>query len=216
MALSHSPQIVRDGLVLYLDPANIKSYPGTGTTFFDLSKTLDATLVNGTSISNNRIILDGINDYINTNRDINLSGSITYEFVLKVNTVTQNKVLFGKYTGSGSDMWIGVRTDLQRLTAGFYSLNSTFSITDNQIRHYTITYNSITGATVLYINGELNFNSSVSARTNPGGNLMIGKFGVSADFYFPGELGYVRIYNTALTQDQVKQNFNAMRGRFGI
>jgi hypothetical protein len=216
MALSHSPQIVREGLVLYLDPANNKSYPGSGTTFFDLSRNTDATFINGTLISNNRIILDGINDYIDTNRDINLSGSITYEFVLKVNTVTANKVLFGKYTGSGSDMWIGVRTDLQRLTAGFYNLNSTFSITDNQIRHYTITYNSVTGATVLYINGELNFNSSVAARTNPGGNLMIGKFGVSATFYFPGELGLVKIYNNALTQNQVKQNFEATRGRYGI
>jgi hypothetical protein len=218
MALSHSPQIVRDGLVLYLDPANIKSYPESGTTFFDLSKNTDATLINGALISNNRIILDGINDYINTNRDIDLSGSITYEFVLKVDAVTANKVLFGKYGGSGtgSDMWIGIRTDLQRLTAGFYSLNSTFSVTDNQLRHYTITYNSVTGATVLYINGELNFNSSVSARTNPVGNLMIGKFGIASTFYFPGELGFVKIYNTALTGDQVKQNFNATRGRYGI
>jgi hypothetical protein len=216
MALGHSPQIVRDGLVLYLDPANTKSYPGTGTTFFDLSKNTNATLINGVSISNNIIILDGVNDYINTNRDINLSGSITYEFVLRVNTVTANKVLFGKYTGSGSDMWIGVRTDLQRLTAGFYSLNSTFPITDNQIRHYSITYNSATGATVLYINGELNFNSSVTSRTNPGGNLMIGKFGESSTFYFPGELGFAKIYNTALSQEQVKQNFEATRGRYGI
>ena len=78
MALSHSPQIVRSGLILYLDPVNTKSYPGSGTTFFDLSKTLDATLVNGVSISNNRIILDGVKDYIDTNRDIYLSGIITY------------------------------------------------------------------------------------------------------------------------------------------
>jgi hypothetical protein len=217
MALSHSPQIVRDGLVLYLDAANIKGYPGSGTTFFDLSKTLDATLVNGVLISNNRIILDGVNDYIDTNRDINLSGSITYEFVLKVNTVVANKVLFGKYGGpGGSDMWIGINSVNQYLFAGFYGFSSTFVVTDGQLRHYAITYNSSTGASVLYINGVINNSSSLGARTNPVGNLMIGKFGVFSTFYFPGELGFAKIYNTALTQDQVKQNFNATRGRYGI
>jgi len=216
MALSHSPQIVRSGLILYLDPANVKSYPGTGTTFFDLSKTLDATLINGASISSNRIILDGVNDYIDTNRDIDLSGSITYEFTLKVNTVAANKVLFGKYSGSGSDMWLGVLSSTQRFVGGFYNISGSSVITDGQTRHYVVTYNSSTGATVLYVNGQVDYSASVGARTNPGGNLMIGKFGVFSTFYFPGELGFVRIYNVPLTQDQVKQNFEAMRGRFGI
>jgi hypothetical protein len=216
MAISYNTSVVRDGLVLYLDAANPKSYPGIGTTFFDLSKILDATLVNGVSISNNRIILDGVNDYIDTNRDINLSGSITYEFVLKVNTVTANKVLFGKYSGSGTDMWIGINSVNQYLFAGFYGFSSTFAVTDGQFRHYTITYNSTTGASVLYINGVINSSTSLGARTNPGGNLMIGKFGVFSTFYFPGELGFVKIYSIALTQNQVKQNFEATRGRYGI
>jgi hypothetical protein len=37
MALYHSPLVVTDGLVLYLDAANRKSYPGTGTTWYDLT-----------------------------------------------------------------------------------------------------------------------------------------------------------------------------------
>jgi hypothetical protein len=216
MALAHSPQIVKTGLVLYLDPANVKSYPGTGTTFFDLSKTTNATLVDGATISNSKIILNGTDGYINTNQDFNLANSITYEFVLKVNTVTGNKVLFGKYNGSAPDMWIGVSLSNQYLFAGFYAVSSTFPITDGQLRHYTITYSNSTGLAVLYINGENHFSAVPGAKTNPGGNLMIGKFGVFSSFYFPGELGFVRIYNTALTQAQVKQNFNAMRGRYGI
>ena len=127
-----------------------------------------------------------------------------------------NKVLFGKYNGSAPDMWIGINSVNQYLFAGFYSLNSTFVVTDGQLRHYTITYNSSTGASVLYINGDVNGTASPGAKTNPGGNLMIGKFGVSSTFYFPGELGFIKIYNTSLTQDQVKKNFNATRGRYGI
>jgi hypothetical protein len=38
MAFNYSPKIVTDGLVLYLDAANPRSYPGTGTTWYDLSR----------------------------------------------------------------------------------------------------------------------------------------------------------------------------------
>jgi len=216
MALSHSPQIVRDGLVLYLDPANVKSYPGTGTTFFDLSKTLDATLVNGVTISNNLIVLDGVNDYINTNTDsFDVSASITYEFVLKVSTVNANKVLIGKYDGSAPDMWIGVSSSNQYLSAGYYGLGTNFVITDNIFRHYVITRDTANTINKLYINGSL-VTTNWIVRTNPRGNLMIGKFGVSSTFYFPGELGFVKIYNTPLNENQIKQNFEATRGRYGI
>jgi hypothetical protein len=68
MALSHSPQIVRDGLVLYLDAANIKSYAGSGTTWTDLTKEQNnGTLVNGPTFDNGAIIFDGVNDKCNTN-----------------------------------------------------------------------------------------------------------------------------------------------------
>lgn len=216
MALSHSPQIVRDGLVLYLDPANVKSYPGSGTTFFDLSKTLNATLVNGVTISNNLIVLDGVNDYINTNTDsFDLSASITYEFVVRLSTITQNKVLIGKYDGSAPDMWIGVNSGNQYLSAGYYGLGTNFVITDNVFRHYVITRDVSNTINKLYINGIL-ITTNWTVRTNPRGNLMIGKFGVSANFYFPGDLGFIKIYNKALSESEIKQNFEATRGRYGI
>jgi hypothetical protein len=216
MALSHSPQIVRDGLVLYLDPANTKSYPGSGTTFFDLSKNINATLVNGVLISNNRITLDGVNDYINTNTDsFDVSASIAFEFVVRLSTITQNKVLIGKYDGSAPDMWIGFRNDLQYFTAGYYGLQTPFVVTDNVFRHYVITRDTANTINKLYVNGNL-ITTNWIVRTNPRGNLMIGKFGVSADFYFPGDLGFIKIYNRNLSEPEIKQNFNATRGRYGI
>lgn len=47
MALGHSPQIVRDGLVLYLDAANPKSYSGSGTTWYDLTGNNNNATLNG-------------------------------------------------------------------------------------------------------------------------------------------------------------------------
>jgi hypothetical protein len=87
MALSHSPQIVLDGLVLYLDQFNPKSYPGSGVTLYDLSgNNRHYTLVNGGTYVQNPIdnytvfssskgyapgyrqstgiIVDGVDDYI--------------------------------------------------------------------------------------------------------------------------------------------------------
>jgi len=68
MGLSHSPQISLNGLVLCLDAANSKSYPGSGTTWTDLSGNGNTgTLTNGptyNSANGGVIVLDGSNDYV--------------------------------------------------------------------------------------------------------------------------------------------------------
>ena len=64
MSLHHSPKIVTNGLVLCIDSANVKSYPGSGTTLFDISgNSITGTLVNGAIANSQGITLDGVNDY---------------------------------------------------------------------------------------------------------------------------------------------------------
>ena len=71
MALAHSPRIVRDNIVQYLDAANTKSYPGSGTTWTDMSsRNRDGTLTNGPTFSTDNLgcfNFDGSNDYVNLN-----------------------------------------------------------------------------------------------------------------------------------------------------
>jgi hypothetical protein len=73
MALSHSPSIVTNSLVLCLDAANPKSYPGSGTTWTDLSGLgNNGTLVNGvgyTSVNRGSLVFDGVNDYVTLGND---------------------------------------------------------------------------------------------------------------------------------------------------
>ena len=75
MSLGHGASIVRNGLVLYLDAANPKSYPGSGTTWKDLSGNgNNGTLVNGptfNSANGGSIVFDGTNDYVITTNLLN-------------------------------------------------------------------------------------------------------------------------------------------------
>ena len=155
MGIAYNTSIVKDGLVLYLDAANIKSYPGTGTTVFNLGNNgINTTLVNGPTVSNNVFTFDGINDYINTNTDsFDLSQTMSVEFIMRLNTVTSNKVLIGKYAGpGGADMWIGVTTSNQFLLSKLgRELSSTFLITDNVFRHYSIVHDKENNFVGIYI-----------------------------------------------------------------
>jgi hypothetical protein len=69
MGIGYNTSVVRDGLVLYLDAANLKSYPGSGTVVKDIvSNSINGTLLNGVSFSNSNkgiFSFDGVDDYIN-------------------------------------------------------------------------------------------------------------------------------------------------------
>jgi hypothetical protein len=83
MASSIAPNIVTDGLVMYLDAANTKSYPGSGTTWNDLSgNSNNGTLINGPTFNpNGGIDFDGTDDYINFGNptELNFTGNMSHE-----------------------------------------------------------------------------------------------------------------------------------------
>lgn len=81
MGLTHSPKIVTNGLVLALDAANNKSYPGSGVTWYDLSGNgNNGTLTNGPTFNVGNlgsIVFDGTNDYVSFN---NSGTSTSFDF----------------------------------------------------------------------------------------------------------------------------------------
>ena len=86
MALSHSPKIVTDGLVLCLDAGDGKSYSGSGTTWYDRSGNgNNGILVNGPTFdSNNRgaIVFDGVNDHVSIPNSSSLQLSNNQSFTI--------------------------------------------------------------------------------------------------------------------------------------
>jgi hypothetical protein len=125
-----------DGLVLNLDAGNANSYPGTGTTWFDLASGNNGTLFNGPTYDTTNggsIVLDGVNDYVDlgtlSNFGSSLStNSITMEFAFKSN-YTAGIRQFGTIN-SGSATLLGINFNRDE-NDNYSSGKTTFSLRDN-------------------------------------------------------------------------------------
>jgi prepilin-type N-terminal cleavage/methylation domain-containing protein len=216
--------IVTNGLILHLDAGNISSYPGTGNTWFDLSGNgNNGTLVNGVGYNptnGGSFSFDGSNDYLTTS----LAGTfaqITFEFWsffddINLNMLIREESAFGdwnsgrvhfgtRWTGSNAGMHFNVNGVWQKTPATNlkYGWN-----------HYVLVYDTGLNLKRVYLNTIL----SSSHGTN--GNMVLGDFriGVATNLnrYYRGNISNFRIYNRSLTPEEIQQNFNSTRGRFGL
>ena len=238
MALSHSPKIVTDGLVLCLDAGNPKSYPGSGTTWTDLSGNgNNGTLTNGptySSANGGSVSFDGSDDYISMPFETILNdcsieiwfkatSTRSYQYLLSIGNEVDYSYSFSldindpDSSGFAQTMWVfwnsgGSPYSVIPKTGTYGDWN------DSTWRHYVFTRSSTTNH---YMNGSLVTNVSRSGdQTTQFGNgsgykLKIGVSHVNWA-YFPGNISSVKIYNRALTAAEVQQNFNATRSRYSI
>lgn len=226
MASIGGPNIIEDGLVLYLDATNTRSYPGSGTTWNDLSgNSNNGTLVNGPTFNNSNngsIVFDGVNDYVDcgNNAILNLNQhSICFWFFPKENAVKE--VIYKARTASSSPGPYEIYQAGNRIN---YRLNfnstpnttqsGTILLTLNTWHYICATYDNITAKT--YINNVLDINAAfTTVLTNSTGVLNIGAY-TDARYPMLANITQVSIYNRALTADEILQNYNATKSRFGL
>jgi hypothetical protein len=228
MALIHGGNpIVTSGLVLHLDAGNIKSYPGSGTTWTDLSGNgYNGTLINGptySSANGGSILFDGSNDYMSAT----ISCSRTYysiEWWTRPTALSNyDQVIMMNSSGSAGSYWSGftVHTDSSgRLyigtTGGSRITLGTGTLVNGVWHHFVWTFNN--GSATLYKNGSSISAGSISVHSADFTLLQIGagpSFGEGT--LFDGNCASLKLYsNKVLTASEVSQNFNALRGRFGI
>jgi hypothetical protein len=229
MALSHSPSIITQNLVLCLDAGNPKSYPGSGTTWTDLSGNgNNGTLTNGptySSANGGSIVFDGSNDYVSGSIPP-LTGNYTIEIIFKLITFNPGDNDLVALTSSNTHGFLGEISSsdgkirfLHRFPYGvsggdtFYSSGS---ISLNQI--YFISWVRDSNQKI-YINGI--FDSQITS-TNSGFDsnltqLTIGQITPNnSGRIINGNVYSTKIYNRALTPQEIQQNFNALRSRFSI
>lgn len=225
MGIGYNPRVVTDGLLLCFDAANIKSYPGSGTSWFDLSgKGNTGTLTNGPTYSSadgGTIVFDGTNDKVVTT-SISFT-NYTFDFFAKPigNTLagsTGYNTLAG-YSSTRRLLWdaIGNFGEPGHLLAqvGSGNIISSFPATRNVWNHIAFTYNSSNITATWYINGVSAGSSSAAAQGTWNSQIHIGNYNANA-YWMNGNISIVRIYNRALSATEISQNFNATRSRYGI
>ena len=226
MAVYGGPNSVVSGLVLELDAGNTKSYPGSGTTWTDLSGRGNiGTLTNGPTYSSSNggsIVFDGVNDYVNCG-SINFTGgtSITIEVWIKPNS-SQNAytdILDYNHTSGGFVIQQN-NTALNQYYFGYwngssYSITSTITLNSNSFNHLVFVKSGT--STIGYLNSVNTIQYTGSSNINCSGyTLHLGRYVTSTGREFNGSISNTKIYNRALSADEVLQNFNAMRGRYGV
>jgi hypothetical protein len=239
MSFNYSPKIITNGLLFYLDAANSRSYPGSGTAWNDLSRIINnGTLVNGPTFStNNRGIIgfDGSNDFVRL--PINISS-----FVGGLSSITLN-VWSRKNLGSGvrrvimeipmtsavSKIFLEYQTDNTIRFGGrsqpsdaFQSKITTLSYPNNTWVLITGIINLAANDIKIYVNGveqtttgTPNF-SQTTFSSSTGNNPTIAATSPNQALFFNGDISMVLLYNRALSATEVLQNYDATKYRYGL
>lgn len=251
MGIAYNTKVVTNGLALYIDAANTKSYPGSGTTWFDLKGTNNFTLVNPTyynydsanngSFDFNRTLPPDAEDaaYAQTTTSGSLS-ALTYldndhttEVWCKINnraptsydaTETGNALFV--FEGFHAMFYYNASSTIYLVWgdngAGGWSNNgASFSDTTVGIWQQLVCVREDTNLK-LYLNGVLKNTTSITRDTSSTpttNNLRVssarsssGTYSWNADVNF----SIAKMYTRALSQDEILQNFEAHRGRYGL
>jgi len=228
--MSLGPDIVTRGLVLTLDAADKRSYPGTGTTWFDLVNSNNGTLTNGPIFNSGNggyFGFDGTDDFVAVSNLGLSSNTIEGWFNSADNTQGGSSggtivSIFGNYTPNagavGKYTYIGVIPNLTfRIDDGVNSHVgiATVSYSANIWYNVAITYNASNGAAKAYVNGEeVGVNNFTEDITFDSVDYDIAK-SVNGNC-FNGDVALTKVYNRALSAVEIKQNYNAVKNRFGL
>lgn len=239
MGVGYNPRCVQDGLVLYLDAANRRSYPQSGSVWNDLGPNVNnATLVNSptfTTTFNGAFAFDGTNDQIDfptlTFDNTTFTSEIWGKLPGPINTSNRRSLLGGYFTTAyrdyefSSQTTILARFNLSGLgetfanfgfAAGFLELDKVF---------HNVFLKRPNNIYEVYFNGRLANKFTPPFNVN-GGTVQsdsqiihsykhFGSLGASSRMY-NGDLYSIRVYSRDLSADEILRNFNATRSRFGI
>ena len=215
-----------DSLQLYLDAST--SYPGSGTTWYDISGnsrnfSFPSGHVTYNSDNGGHFIFDGTHDIGSIGYySISMLNGFTMEVVCQVSAGSSN----GIFTFNGGGDYINIQaygTYLRWEVDGGQSFNSISGLSPNTWVNITCTYDGTSsggsGTGKIYINGVLNNSESKSASRsyNSTAGLQNSQFVLGRhDNYLTGKIALVRFYNKALDQTEVTRNFEFSKSRFGL
>ena len=226
MAFNYSPKVITNGLVLYLDAANSRSYPGTGTAWNDLSRSgYNGTLTNGPTFNSSNggnIVFDGVDDYVST------LASLTVTEITMICYIRRNGnqsfyagIFYSRKPDNSNAAGLDFRDNTQQLVYTWgndpntYLFVSNLTVPDNQWCMVGLSLNSTKAD--LYLNTSIATNNISHGSINiSSGDLKVGLDSFSLSRCFKGNIALAMMYNRALTQAEILQNYNATKTRFGL
>lgn len=222
------PDIITDGLVLALDAASERSYPGTGTSWYDLTKeSNNGSLINGPLFSNDNygvIDFDGVNDWgVIFSSPAFTVDTRTVEIIFRMNGSYSNYSPLAVYANGSSTsnrIWLGVVSNKFQMH-GWGTVDPICTTTINSDEWYvcTFSYNKPTQAMKVYTNGVLessvtNTQGGVSASSSNNWVLASVPGGWQGVTYSDTSIASFKIYDRILSDNEVLQNYNAIKNRF--
>jgi len=224
--------IVSNGLVLNLDAGNTTSYPGSGTTWTDLSGNgNNGTLTNGPTYSSSNggsIIFDGVNDYVQgTISSSTFTGPHSICCWFYRHTVKEWSALFSNNVNTNSCSILTFISTSNSLGTNQTGINATSIAVDlgadhlNKWIYGVITFGGASNGSAVnvyaYKDGSLLTNSgSLYWNLSSSSSYYVGRHWASGFQVHDGFISQVTIYNKVLTAAEITQNFNALKGRYGL
>ena len=227
--------IITRGLVLHYDAGTVESYPGSGTTWSDLSGNgLDGTLTNGPTFNSGNggsIVFDGSNDAVKptANALFNIREQITVTAWVKPdNSGTYRRIVNKEEDNATYDRpWALNLQANDKLSVGFndYDLNvgANTALSDGTWYHVGFTYNKDAGGSdemKIYLNAVVdatgNYSTILDSSEKAPGIGAGYIYNVNPDSPFEGNIANVQIYNIELSKSEITHNFYVQRHRFGI
>jgi len=232
MTIVYNTAIVRTGLVLHLDAANPKSYPGTGTNWTDLSgNSRNGTLINGVGYNSGSLVFDGTNDHAVVSPYIRSSAFIdrTMSVWFKVNGANipggSSQGLCSVFDDAEGNPQISMEVNANGLGVAFNTFYDGTVRGASKVIALNTWYNAVGIETQtpsrkiqLYVNGVLEAETAAAGTSYSvsATKLNVGCQKVSMNRFFNGTIGIVQLYERVLSIQEIAQNFEALRGRFGI
>jgi hypothetical protein len=219
MSYSNGPRIVTDGLVLCLDAGNSKSYPGSGGTWYDLSGNNNNGTINGSpTFTSGYFDITGDTTYVSIpnsglvprTNDFTYSCWINFDAVDGLDTIFEN--------GSWTDTLL-----FRYQTNAFYVYSEglfrgSFAWTAVLNTWVNIVFKRESGVCSAFVNNNAigsTFNMSLDINlANP--NLWLMRSQHTTNQFTNGKIANFIVYNKSLSDQEIKQNYNALKGRFNL
>ena len=212
------PDIVQDGLVAVFDAGSTRSYPGTGTVWYNLIGTVNGTL-SASSIGTTTagtMTFDGVDDKI----DISLASLASTNFTV-IGVTQRTNAAAGRLISAKNNNWLlGQWSSYMRQ---YYSLGwvtgagapPVTTTADDLETHIWCGTGDISGNAYRFRDDNVEYTTTTTSGTAGPSGFILGAYGPGGPAeYGTGTITLLLVYNRVLTDAEIDQNFNAQRTRF--